>query len=123
LINYSKEHGFAEGDLSTVPTLEEYLNGIQKGFTEIMRVLKWGRFFCVLIGETFLQGGKVVPLDYHLTDLALKLGFDFYTKAIKYTRLATSRMNFINTMKYRSLRSNFLICIHDYVLIFRKQGK
>lgn len=123
LINYSKEHGFAEGDLSIVPTLEEYLDGIEKSFKEVMRVLKWGRYFCVLIGETFLQGGKVVPLDYHLTDLALKLGFEFYTKTIKYTRLATSRMNFINTMKYRSLRSNFFICIHDYVLIFRKPGK
>jgi len=121
LINYSKEHGEAKGDLSTVPTLEDYLYGMEQNFREIMRVLKPNRYFCVLIGETFLQGGKVVPLDYYLTDLALKLGFEFHTKVIKYTRLATSRMNFINTMKYRSLRSNFLICIHDYVLIFRKK--
>jgi len=123
LINYSKEHGFVEGDLSTVHTLEEYLDGMERNFKEIMRVLKPGRYFCILIGETFLQGGKVVPLDYYLTDLALRLGFEFYTKVIKYTRLATSRMNFINTMKYRSLRSNFFICIHDYVPIFRKPGK
>lgn len=123
LINYSKEHGFVKGDLSAVPTLEEYLNGMEKNFREIMRALKPGRFLCILIGETFLQKGKVVPLDYYLTDLALNLGFEFYTKTIKYTRLATSRMNFINTMKYRSLRSNFFICIHDYVLIFRKPGE
>jgi len=120
LINYSKEHGFAKGDLSTFPTLEDYLFGMERNFRETFRVLRNGRYLCVLIGETFLKGGKVVSLDYYLTDLALKLGFDFYTKVIKYTRLATSRMNFINTMKYRSLRSNFFICIHDYVLIFRK---
>jgi len=120
LVNYSKEHGLAKGDLSTVPTLEDYLYGMERNFKETVRVLRNGRFFCVLIGETFLKGGKVVSLDYYLTDLALKAGFDFYTKVIKYTRLATSRMNFINTMKYRSLRSNFFICIHDYVLIFRK---
>ncbi|MBS7649701.1 site-specific DNA-methyltransferase, partial [Candidatus Bathyarchaeota archaeon] len=79
LINYSEEHGFAEGDLSTAPTLEEFLEGMAQNFSECKRVLKSGRFFCVLIGESFMKGGKVVPLDYHLTDLALKLGFDFYT--------------------------------------------
>ena len=120
LINYSEEHGFVEGDLSTLPALEEFLQGMRKNFEEVKRVLKNGRYFCVLIGEAFLKGGKVVPLDYHLTKLGLDVGFKFFTKVIKYTRLATSRMNFINTMKYRSLRSNFLICIHDYVLIFRK---
>jgi DNA modification methylase len=120
LINYSKEHGFAQGDLSTASTLEDFLESANLIFDEIKRVLKPGRFFCVLIGESFMKGGKVVSLDYHLTDIALKMGFEFHTKAIKYTRLATSRMNSINIMKYRSLRSNFLICIHDYVLIFRR---
>jgi len=123
LINYSKEHGVAKGDLSTAPTLEDFLYGMKQNLEEIMRVLKPDRFLCVLIGETFLQKGQVIPLDFHLTDLAIKVGFEFFTKVIKYTRLATSRMNFINTMKYRSLRSNFFICIHDYVLIFRKPRK
>ena len=120
LISYSQEHGSVKGDLSTAPTLEEFLEGMNQNFSEVKRVLKSGRFYCVLIGESFMKGGKVVSLDYYLTDLALKMGFEFYTKLIKYTRLATSRMNFINTMKYRSLRSNFFICIHDYVLVFRK---
>ena len=120
LINYSAEHGFVQGDLSTLPTLEDFLGGMEQNFSEIKRVLKRGRYFCVLIGETFLKGGEVVPLDYHLTKSALDLGFKLFTKVIKYTRLATSRINSINIMKYRSLRSNFLICIHDYVLIFRK---
>jgi len=120
LINYSKEHGAAEGDLSTAKTLDEFLLGMRQVFKEIMRVLKPERYVCILIGETFLQGGRVIPLDYYLTDLMLKLGFKFHAKVIKYTRLATSRMNFINTMKFRSLRSNFFICIHDYVIIFHK---
>jgi DNA modification methylase len=120
LINYSEEHGPVQGDLSTAPRLEDFLEGMRENLSEVRRVLKPGRYFCVLIGESFMKGGKVVSLDYYLTDLALKTGFEFYTKIIKYTRLATSRMNFINTMKYRSLRSNFFICIHDYVLIFRK---
>jgi len=120
LINYSEEHGAAEGDLSTAKTLDEFLLGMRQVFKEIMRVLKPERYVCILIGETFLQGGRVIPLDYYLTDLMLKLGFKFHAKVIKYTRLATSRMNFINTMKFRSLRSNFFICIHDYVIIFHK---
>lgn len=120
LIKYGKEHGVVEGDLSEVPTLKEYLEGMKQNLSECYRVLKPKRFFCLLIGEAFLEGGKTIPLDYYLTDLVLKQGFEFYTKVIKYTRLATSRMNLINTMKFRSLRSNFFICIHDYIIIFRK---
>jgi DNA modification methylase len=120
LVEYGEEHGKTRGDLSDTPTSEIFLAGMEKNFIEVSRVLKPKRHFCVLIGETFLPRGKVVPLDYYLTDLALKIGFEFYSKAIKYTRLATSRINNINIMKYRSLRSNFLITIHDYVLIFRK---
>ena len=120
LINYSEEHGQSKGDLSTQPTLEEFQDNIKKVFLEVKRILKPGRHFCVLIGESFLKGGEVVPLDYYLTKIGYEVGFDFITKNIKYTRLATSRMNFINTMKYRSLRSNFFICIHDYILIFSK---
>lgn len=120
LIRYSEEHGRVEGDLSEAPTLEGFLEGMKQNLSECYRVLKPKRFLCLLIGEAFLEGGKTVPLDYYLTDLALKEGFEFYTKVIKYTRLASSRMNFINTMKFRSLRSNFFICIHDYVIIFRK---
>jgi DNA modification methylase len=120
LVNYGEEHGKVSGDLSDSSTLERFLIGIEKSFCEVLRVLKPKRHFCVLIGEAFLSGGKVIPLEYYLTGLALKTGFEFYSAAIKYTRLATSRMNSMNIMKYRSLRSNFLICIHDYILIFRK---
>ena len=120
LIDYGAEYGRVEGDLSVAPTLEDFLRGMEECLKEIKRVLKPGRFLCILIGDAFLKGGKVVPLDYYITDLALKLGFEFYSKVIKYTRLATSRRNCINTMKYRSLRSNFFICIHDYVIMFRR---
>ncbi len=58
LVNYSEEHGFAKGDLSTVPTLDEFLDGINQNFSECKRVLKSGRYFCVLIGESFMKGGK-----------------------------------------------------------------
>jgi len=123
LIRFSKEYGYVEGDLSETRTLEEYLKGMRDVIKEIYRVLKPGRFFCLLIGEHFEEKGKVVPLDYYLTDISLKEGFEYYSKVIKVTRLAESRINFINTMKFRSLRSNFFICIHDYVIIFRKPLK
>jgi DNA modification methylase len=119
LINYSKEYGHAKGDLSNV-SFEEFLDGIKEVFQNIYDVLKKGKFFCVLIGDDFKEGGKVIPLDYYLTKIGLDVGFEFYTKIIKMTREATSRRNQINIMKFRSLRNNFFICIHDFVLIFRK---
>lgn len=119
LINYSKEYGKVKGDLSNV-SFNEFLDGIKEIFRRIYDVLKDGRFFCVLIGDDFKEGGKVIPLDYYLTKIGLDIGFEFYTKIIKRTREATSRRNQMNLMKFRSIRDNFFICIHDFVIVFRK---
>ncbi|MBD3193178.1 MAG: N-6 DNA methylase [Candidatus Heimdallarchaeota archaeon] len=120
---YSAENQQIEGDLSSLETLEEFNQKTTEIFKGVYRVLKPGRFFCVLIGEAFAKGGEVIPLDYYLTKIGLDINFEFYTKIIKITREATSRRNKMNIMKYRSLRSNFFICVHDYVLIFRKPDK
>lgn len=120
LIKYSKEYGRIEDDLSETKNLEEFLEGIREVFKGVYNALKEEKFFCVLIGEAFKNGGKVIPLDYYLTKVGLEVGFDFYVKIIKMTREATSRRNSMNLTKFRALRSNFFICIHDYVLVFRK---
>jgi len=119
LINYSDEYGRVRGDLSDTGFVE-FLSGMREVFAHVHDVLKSGRFLCVLIGEAFKKGGETVALDYHLMKGALDVGFKFHQKVIKLTREATSRRNQINIMKFRSLRSNFFICIHDFVLIFKK---
>ena len=100
--------------------VDEFYEKTKEIYKGVYRVLKPGKFFCVLIGEAFGKGGEVIPLDYHLTKMGLETNFKFYSKVIKITREATSRRNQMNIMKFRSLRSNFFICMHDYVLIFRK---
>lgn len=120
LVKYSKEYGQAEGDLSNITNLDEFNLGLKKVFEGVFKLLKKGRFFCVLIGEDFKKGGVTIPLDYYATSIGLQVGFEFYTKVIKITRQATSRMNKMNINKFRSLRSNYFICNHDYLLIFKK---
>jgi DNA modification methylase len=120
LVKYSEEYGFAQGDLSNETTLEGFLIGIERVFRGVFELLKPGKFFCVLIGEDFKTGGKTIPLDYYLTSSGINSGFDFFAKIIKITRSASSRKNNENIMKFRSIRSNFFICNHDYVLIFKK---
>jgi DNA modification methylase len=119
LINYSKEYGEVKGDLSNA-SFRQFLSGIKEVFYHVHEILKPGGFFCVLIGDAFKNGGKTIPLDHYATEVALDVGFEFYTKIVKITREATSRRNKVNIMKFRSLRNNFFICIHDYVIIFRK---
>ena len=124
LIRYYEEYNTKdeeiEGDLSSLETLDEFNEKTREIFEGVFRVLKPGKFFCVLIGEAFAKGGEVIPLDYYLTKIGLETKFKFYSKIIKITREATSRRNQMNIMKFRSLRSNFFICMHDYVLIFKK---
>lgn len=120
LIKYSEIYGNVEGDLSML-TFEEFLENMKKVFEIIHKVLKNNSYLSVLIGEAFLKGGKVIPLDYYITDIALKTGFEFVVKIIKVTRNATSRKNQINIMKYRSVKYNFFICNHDYLIVFQKR--
>lgn len=120
LIKYSNEYGKADGDLSNETTLEGFLNKLEMVFNGIYYLLKKGKFFCVLIGEDFKKGGKTIPLDFYATQIGMNVGFEFYSKVIKVTRLASSRQGKININKYRSLRSNYFICNHDYVIIFKK---
>ena len=117
---YSSDENQIKGDLSSLETIEEFNQKTKEIFEGVFRVLKPGKFFCVLIGEAFGKGGEVIPLDYYLTKIGLETNFLFYSKTIKITREATSRRNQMNIMKFRSLRSNFFICMHDYVLIFKK---
>ena len=124
LIKYYEEYDSNDneikGDLSSLETIDEFNEKTKEIFEGVFRVLKPGKFFCVLIGEAFGKGGEVIPLDYYLTKIGLETKFKLYSKIIKITREATSRRNQMNIMKFRSLRSNFFICMHDYVLIFKK---
>lgn len=120
LIKYSEEYGDAPGDLSMEKTLEGFLRGLKMVFEGVLVLLKKGRFFCVLIGEDFKKGGKTIPLDFYVTQIALEIGFEYYAKIIKVTRFASSRQGKININKYRALRSNYFICNHDYLIIFKK---
>jgi len=122
LIKYSECYGKVKGDLSA-KNLSEFLISIKNIFFQILEILKPNGFFCVLIGDCFIKGGRVIPLDYYFTQIALECGFDFCNKIIKITHHATSRHGISNLMKYRSLRSNFFICEHDYVLIFNKKSE
>lgn len=119
LIKYSKCYDNVKGDLSE-KNFDEFLKSIKNVFSQVLAILKPTGFFCILIGDCFNKGGKVIPLDYYLTEIALESGFDFHNKIIKITHNATSRRGTNNLMKYRSLRANFFICKHDYLLIFQK---
>lgn len=121
LIKYSEHYSKAVGDLSSEKTLQDFLDKVDLMFQGFNRVLKSGKFVCVLIGDVFLSFKHVIPLDYYFTKIALNNGFDFYSKVIKVTRNATSRKNRTFELKKRSLKSNFFICIHDYLLIFNKK--
>ena len=120
LIQYSKYYGKVEGDLSA-QNFSEFLMAIKNIFSQVLKILRPNGFFCILIGDCFIKKGKVIPLDYYFTQIALECGFDFCNKIIKITHHATSRYGISNLMKYRSLKANFFICEHDYVLIFNKK--
>lgn len=120
LIKYSEYYGKVKDDLST-KNFDDFLGSIKNIFSQIFEILKPNGFFCVLIGDCFIKGGKVIPLDYYLTKIALECGFYFCNKIIKITHHATSRQGIDNLMKYRALKANFFICKHDFVLIFNKK--
>jgi len=125
LIKYGQDYQLknesnVNSDISLCSNLNEFLSKIELLFQSMYRILKDNKYLCVLIGDTFISEKETIPLDYYFTKIALESGFNFYSKIIKVTRNANSKKYNVENYKKRSIKSNFLICIHDYLLVFKK---
>lgn len=113
---------FNARNYSTWETLEEYIHDMTKSFSEVFRVLKPGRKFCLNISdlpEKGASGVRWIPLGPHLLLAALATGFELVDRVLWYKTP-------IKGFQYGSLPypPSPLICDSlEYVYILRKPNK
>ncbi|MEO0099098.1 MAG: site-specific DNA-methyltransferase [candidate division WOR-3 bacterium] len=99
---------------------ERYLEWLEKCFRECYRVLKPGKFCCVVIG-TILYKGKHYPLPYHFTILMEKIGYEFHQDIIWYKVTGgVKRAGVTIQNPYPGYYCPNIMT--EYILIFKKPG-
>jgi len=133
IIPYSKKRRI-EGDLSQVYSLEEYLNGMLKIAEESYRVLKPGRFCCILVGDT-RRHRFYVPIAFRVMEKFLEVGFVLREDIIKcqwhvkksqekWVGLAkTAEECWIEKPKDKKHWTDFLLIYHEHLFVFWKPTK
>jgi SAM-dependent methyltransferase len=113
IIPYSKKTN--EADLSSVHSLDEYIEGMKAVAKESFRVLKPGKHCAILIGDTH-RHKHYVPISFRVLESFLDVGFILREDVIK-------RQWHTQTMRGRwseSYEHDFLLIFHEHLFIFRK---
>ncbi len=99
---------------------EKYLEWLTRCFQECYRVLKPGRFCCVVIG-TVLYKGKHYPLPQHFVSLMEKIGYEFHQDIVWYKVTGgVKRAGVTIQNPYPGYYCPNIMT--EYILIFRKPG-
>ncbi|MBQ6159487.1 MAG: methyltransferase domain-containing protein [Oscillospiraceae bacterium] len=111
IIQYSVD---IEGDLSRLAA-NEYLHEMEKVAHECYRVIKYGRYCAIMVGD-IRERGYIIPLAFYVMQLFEKAGFSLKEIVIKEQHNCRGTMKWLN----RKERYDFLLIAHEYLFIFRK---
>jgi len=109
-------------DLSRAKTLEQYLCMLRETIKESYRVLKAGKFLCILLGDR-VKNGRFIPLCRKAANLAEEAGFEDSGYAVKITQGATSLRKRGKIIFAEVAYTENLKIEHDLIMFFRKPGK
>ncbi len=105
-------------DLSRASTPEEFLKMLKEVFRECYRVLKLGKYMCVLLGD-LIREGSFIPLCRRATNLAVEIGYTDCGYAVKLAHGEVSRKK-SGVIVAEPLYTDNLKISHDLVMFFRK---
>lgn len=116
IVSYS--NGKVKGDFSNLSNLNEFLAEFDNVIEELYRVLKFGCFCTILIGDT-RKNNHYIPLSVHILLKFLKKGFLLKEEVIKIQHNCSSTKYWQD----KALKYNFLLIMHEHLYIFRKPKK
>lgn len=111
IIHYSADN---PNDLSLFG-VNEYLQQMNNVAIESYRVLKKGKFCCILIGDT-RKKGHVVPMSFEVMQIFESAGLRIKEIIIKEQHNCKAT----GYWKTNSIKYNFLLLAHEYLFVFKK---
>ena len=115
IIKFSKE----EKDLSNCPTLENFLDKLEKTIVDSTKILQKGRYCAIVIGDKY-EKGQVVPLGFYCMQLFQKHKMKLKAILVKNFNETKGKQNQQALWKYRALANNLYLFKHEYIFVFRK---
>ncbi|TET18803.1 ParB/RepB/Spo0J family partition protein [Candidatus Bathyarchaeota archaeon] len=106
-------------DLSRAETLEGYLNMLREVLLECYRVLRDGKYLCLLLGDR-VKKGEYVPLCRKAANMAEDVGFSDKGYAVKFTQGAKSLEKKGRIIYAEVAYTQNLKIEHDLVMFFQK---
>jgi DNA modification methylase len=103
-----------EGDLSRL-NVAAFLEQMKPVASECFRVLKRGKFCAILMGDT-RKKGCVIPMSFDVMKIFQETGFILKELIIKEQHNCKTT----GFWKTNSVKYNFLLLAHEYLLVFRK---
>ncbi|MEM5793065.1 MAG: DNA methyltransferase [Candidatus Aenigmatarchaeota archaeon] len=104
-----------KGDLSLIKNVDDFIKEIEKVAKECYRVLKYGKFCCVLIGD-IRRKKRVIPIGFKVMNAFLNSGFILKEIIIKLQHECKTTP----LWEKKSLEFNFLLLAHEYLFVFEK---
>jgi ParB/RepB/Spo0J family partition protein len=107
-------------DLSRAKTLDEYLSMLKQVLRECYRILKSGKYLCILLGDR-IKDGRFIPLCRKAANLAEEVGFTDCGYAVKFTKGSTSLVVKGKNIYAEVAYTQNLKIDHDLVMFFKKE--
>lgn len=115
IIKFSEE----EKDLSNCPTLENFLEKLEKTIVDSTKILQKGRYCAIVIGDKY-EKGQVVPLGFYCMQLFQKHKMKLKAILVKNFNETKGKQNQQALWKYRALANNLYLFKHEYIFVFKK---
>ena len=136
IISYSTRKNRVHGDLSFAQSLVGYFDGMKKIAEESFRVLKPGRFCCILVGDT-RKHRHHIPIAFKVMQVFLDADFILREDIMKYQwKTKTTRERWhglskiaeecwvnIDRNEKKGRYTDFLLLTHEHLFVFRKPEK
>lgn len=112
IISYSEENG---NDISRVGSIDDYIKEMKRVSNESFRVLKPGKYCAILIGDTRRKKHQI-PIAFRVMETFLDTGFILKEDVMKHQWNCKATGFWLEHSK----KYNFLLLMHEHLLIFRK---
>lgn len=113
IVTYSD--GKNPDDLSSISSIDKFLDQLEIGLRELFRVLKPGRYCAILIGDT-RKAQHYVPLSHFVLDRCLRTGFALKEQIIK----TQHNCKYSRRWTKEAGRFKFYLIMHEHLFVFRK---
>ena len=113
------KYGDSPANLCNAPSVGEFLRGYGEVLDNVLRVLKPGGYYVLVVGDKY-EDGEWVPLGFYTMGETLRRGLKLKAICVKNVEETSAKRGLVNLWKHRVLRAGTYYFKHEYVMFFRK---